>query len=256
MDLYFEKLKKELDLRGFSHSSKKSYIMAIKKFLQFVSKPSEDLDENDLKNFQYYLLKIRNLNPKTINLHTSAILFFYQKALNKYIIPQLITRMKCQKKIPTVLTTDEVQRMLSVTNNLKYKTIIMTLYSAGLRVSEVIHLKVTDIDSARMVIMIRNGKGGKDRQAILSPILLEQLRKYWIFNRKKIKGWLFPSSVSACDLDITDPPMSSGGISKIVVRAAKEANIKKQVSPHTLRHYAEFLVMPRNGWSPSTRKRN
>jgi site-specific recombinase XerD len=234
MKIYVEKFTQELDLRGVSYNTKKTYLKVLKCFLQFISKPPEELDSNDIKNYQYNLLKVKKLNPKTINQHTSGILFFYQKVLNKYYHPQMLTRMKEQKIIPTILTKDEIKKMLAVTSDLKYKSILMTMYSAGLRVSEVINLKVTDIDSKRMVIIVRNGKGGNDRQAILSPILLECLRRYWITRKKNPSLWLFPSLIDP--FSEIPPRICGSGINRLVKRVAKRANVKKNVSCHTLRH--------------------
>ena len=152
----------------------------MERFVQFHKKSPDLLGVKDIKDYQFYLTKEKKLNPRSINRETSAVYFFYTKVLGKNWQRHLVPRMKTKDKLPVILSVDEIRKMISVTKNIKHKAMLMTLYSTGIRLSEVKRLRPNDIDSKRMVINIRDGKGGADRQAILSINLLNCLRKYWV----------------------------------------------------------------------------
>ena len=140
-----------------------------------------------------------------------------------------------EEKLPVVLSPTEVAAVFAATHNLKHRTILMTIYAGGLRVSEVTHLRVADIDSQRQVICVRQGKGRKDRQGMLSPKLLEALRIYWKSYRPTV--WLFPG-------ESPERPVSSETVWRVCRQAGAAAHLAKPISPPTLRHYAEFRTMP------------
>jgi integrase/recombinase XerD len=151
-----------------------------------------------------------------------------EKALEQIPFP------KQEKRLPSVLSPEEVQRLLAAVKNRKHRLVLMVLYATGLRISEAVHLKVEDIDSARMVIRVRQGKGRKDRLAMLSPVLLEELRRYWRWDRPAL--WLFPGEDPAT-------PLSISAVQRVCQRARRTAGIQKQASPHTLRHsFATHLL--------------
>jgi site-specific recombinase XerD len=164
--------------------------------------------------------------------HTAALRFFYRKVLHQRLsaddlpLPKLLRR-----QIPIVLSPDEVTRMIDATPNLRHRTILMTLYSTGMRRSELCHLRPEDIDKERMVVRIRQGKGGKDREVPLSPKLLEQLRTYYR-SVKRRNGWMFPSLQTRRP----DQPITSKAVWHACREATRRAGITKAVHPHTLRH--------------------
>ncbi|MBF0314579.1 MAG: site-specific integrase [Oligoflexia bacterium] len=178
MGVFHDRLLEELELRGFSNNTKTAYVYGVREFINFHQKSPDKLGLSDIKGYQYFLIKTKKMNPKSVNQQTAAITFFYRNVLNRAWPAKTIPRIKCQLRIPVMLTLDEIQKVLNTASNIKHKALLMTMYSSGLRVSEVLNLKHFDIDSKRMVINIKNGKGGKDRQAILSPYLLDCLREY------------------------------------------------------------------------------
>jgi integrase/recombinase XerD len=170
----------------------------------------------------------RKASPNTVQLYRSALRFLYVKTLKRQWFEEEVAKIKQRLRLPAVLSADEITRMLDRTVNLKHWTLIATLYATGLRVSELLRLKVDDIDSQRMLIHVREGKGRIPRDIGLSPALLERLRVYW--RREKPKTWLFPSVQSP------DRPLDDGTARLICRQAARRAGIKKRVSPHVFRH--------------------
>ncbi|MBF0362092.1 MAG: site-specific integrase [Oligoflexia bacterium] len=230
MGIFGDKFVVELELKGFSNCTKVAYISAMKGFVKFHNKSPNKLGIDEIKKYQHFLIKTKKFSPKTVNQHTSAILFFYRSVMKRYFPVGMIPRMKCQKKIPIVPTADDIEKMLNVWMKIKYRAIFMTLYSTGMRVSEVTNLKPSDIDSKRMIISVRNGKGGKDRQTILSPFLLELLRKYWVSNKEDKSIWLFPNKKNK------NKKISTRAVYNLIKKIARLAKINKDISPHSLRH--------------------
>ncbi|MBF0316338.1 MAG: site-specific integrase, partial [Oligoflexia bacterium] len=198
MGIFHDRLLEELDLRGFSKNTKIAYVYGVREFIKFHKTSPDKLGLPDIKKYQYFLIKTKKRSPRSVNQQTAAIVFFYKNVLNRTWPVNSIPWMKCQLKIPITLTLDEIQKVLNAASNIKHKALLMTMYSSGLRLSEVLNLKFSDIDSKRMVINIKNGKGGKDRQALLSPHLLECLREYWKKNKEDKSIWLFPSPNKVC----------------------------------------------------------
>jgi integrase/recombinase XerD len=221
----------ELRRRNYAQNTVRSYIKAIEDFARYFGKSPEHLGPQHIREYQVHLFQDRKLAPGTVEGRGAALRFLYVKTLRRPYLPDQIPFPKRARRLPTVLSSEEVALLIDSAKNLMHRAILMTLYATGLRRAELCRLKVTDIDSERMVIHVLQGKGGRDRDVLLSPKLLETLREYWRW--LKPKTWLFPGMVNNWRADV---PMTE----KVVweaVRAAKErAGITKHVSPHTLRH--------------------
>jgi integrase len=185
-----ERLIKDLELRGFIRATQVAYIRAIRNCLAYVKKRPEDLNVEDARAFLLHLQR-QGYSVGTINSASVALRFFMRVTLGQSFAIERVPIIREAKKIPIVLTPEEVTRLLLMAPGLKYRAALSVAYGAGLRASEVVNLKVSDIDSERMVIRVENGKRNKDRLAKLSPALLSLLRDWWVQCRSKV--WLFPS---------------------------------------------------------------
>jgi integrase/recombinase XerD len=221
----------ELERRNYSQATVRTYVDAIRRFAAHFHRSPDHLGPLEIREYQLHLYQ-RKLHPQTIRVHTAALRFFYRKVLHQRLsaddlpLPKLLRR-----QIPIVLSPDEVTRMIDATPNLRHRTILMTLYSTGMRRSELCHLRPEDIDKERMVVRIRQGKGGKDREVPLSPKLLEQLRTY--YRSVKVRnGWMFPSLQARRP----DQPITQKAVWHACREATRRAGITKAVHPHTLRH--------------------
>ena len=217
----------EMQIRGLSEASQKEYVKCVHLFQKFCGKPVTEVTENEIKSFLHYLVIKKKMAANTVNLHNSALKFLYHKTLKMDWNSENLPRLKKTQKLPTVLTKEEVQLLFDATENLKHKCILMIVYGSGLRLSEVVGLKVSDIDSKDMRIFIRQGKGKKDRYAILSQKSLEILREYW--RVYKPKDWLFEGREKGT-------PLTRRSTQDLFYNAVKKAGIKKDVSLHSLRH--------------------
>ena len=226
--------KEQLILKRYSQNTIKTYSSCFLKFMAFFENKSIDLlAKKDIKTFLLYLIQERKVSSSTQNQYINAIKFYYEKVLMQTKMVITIDRPNKNKNLPNVLSKREVFRLLSKINNIKHRTIIALIYSAGLRRSELINLKLTDIDSSRNLLFIRAGKGAKDRQSIVSENLLNDMRNYYMLF--KPKKWVFEGP--------NNKPYSATSIAKILSRAAKIKNINKKISPHTLRHsFATHLL--------------
>jgi site-specific recombinase XerD len=222
----------ELQRRNYSAATIRGYVLAIKQFADYFGKPPDRLGATHIQRFQWYLLQERKLAPLTVEIRMSALRFFFKKMLKRRDIHfDDLPFPKTPRKLPTVLSREEVRRMIDETTNLMHRTILMVLYGTGVRRTELSLLKVTDIDSKRMVIHIRQGKGSRDRDIPLSPKLLEALREYWRWKKPKI--YLFPSTPGKRGVE---GPMSDKVVWWAVREAAHRAGITRKIGPHTFRH--------------------
>ncbi|MBU3093771.1 site-specific integrase [Clostridium sp. CF011] len=229
-----EKMKMDMELRGYSPMTIKSYINHVSNFAKFYNKSPKYLGEKEICDYLHYCIIKKKLSEGTVNYINSSLKFFYTKTLNRYWNSDKIARMKEPSKLPAVLSPDEVKSIFDVTENLKHKAILMTVYSAGLRVSEVCNLKITDIDSKNMQILIREGKGKKDRYSLLSKANLEILREYW--SRYHPTEYLFSGKGR------TDS-ISPRSVQKTLEKSIKKTKITKHATVHTLRHsFATHLL--------------
>src|SRR5450432_1626837 len=221
----------ELQRRNFSQSTVRSYIHAVEDFARYFHRSPERLGLEHIRQYQAYLFRERKLSSGTIEGRTAALRFLFVKTLRRPYLPDHIPFPKRQRRMPTVLSQEEVARLIDSAQNLMHRTMLMMLYATGLRRAELCHLKVSDIDSERMVVHVRQGKGGRDRDVLLTPKLLEALREYWRW--MKPRTYLFPGTVNNCRADV---PITEKIVWKAVNQATKRAGITKHVSPHTLRH--------------------
>ncbi|TCT17122.1 site-specific recombinase XerD [Natranaerovirga pectinivora] len=234
-EIYRQSLIKEMELRGYSPRSIESYSKYLLRFLNFTNKPIDSLVPEDLKSFLYFLIS-RKLSTSYINSAYSSTQLFFTLVLKKPFSLNDVPRIKSSKKLPVVLSRSEVDQIISATTNLKHRAILMTTYSAGLRVSEAVRLKVSDVDSNNMQLHIHSGKGDKDRYAILSHQNLLLLREY--FKVYRPTDWLFPSGANS------SMHLTSRTVQKTFKASTLKAGILKPVTVHTLRHsFATHLLI-------------
>ncbi len=229
-----EEMKGDLELRGLSPETQKIYLYYVTNFSRYFNRSPYHLGKREIKEYLLYLLREKKASASTVNLCYSALKFLYARTLKRDEIMEKIPRLRSTKKLPVILERQEVESLFSVMKNLKHRAILMLIYSSGLRLREASHLKVSDIDSKRMVLRIRQGKGRKDRYTLLSTLALEVLRKYWRHCRPK--EWLFPGRLS-------DKPLSVRSIQRVFKKARTLAGITKPATVHTLRHsFATHLL--------------
>ncbi|WP_397586831.1 tyrosine-type recombinase/integrase [Sphingobium fuliginis] len=234
-----QRMQHDMMMRGLGPHTQKDYIRHVKRLTAFLGRPPDTATEEDLRRFQL-MQHESGFRPTTINGTVSALRFLYNVTLKRRDLSRALVITRIVPRLPEVLSVEEAARLLQAAPGIKYKAALGVAYGAGLRVSEVAHLKVDDIDSKRMLIRVEQGKGGKDRNAMLSPQLLELLRMWWCEGRKRgvliPHGWLFPGQT------VTDP-ISTRQLHRAVQEAAEVAGIRKRVSPHTLRHsFATHLL--------------
>lgn len=229
-----EEMRRQLRLRGYSRLTEKNYLQHITSYVVFFRRSPLELEEKAPETYLLYLTETRMVSISYRNQAVSALKFFYTHVLKKPFMIRELPRPKSARKLPSVLSMEEVQRLLGVVKNRKHLAIMMVVYSAGLRLSEVVHLKPRDIDSSRYMIHIRGGKGRKDRYTILSQVALEVLRDYIRSYRPRV--WLFPGKNE-------ERHISPRSVQNMITRASHRAGIKKKVSTHTLRHcFATHLL--------------
>jgi integrase/recombinase XerD len=221
----------ELQRRNYAQNTVRSYIKAVEDFARYFGKPPERLGPEHIREYQVHLFRDRKLAASTVEGRAAALRFLFVKTLRRPYLPDQIPFPKRARRLPTVLSPDEVALLIDSAKNLMHRAILMTLYATGLRRAELCRLKVADIDSDRMMIHVREGKGGRDRDVLLSPKLLETLREYWRW--MKPKTFLFPGMINNWRADV---PIDTKVVWEAVRQARTRAGIKKRVTPHTLRH--------------------
>ncbi len=228
----------ELQRRNYSKTTVEGYLRVVETFAKHYHRSPDQLGADEIRTFQAYLLTERKLSARTVAMQTAALRFFFCRTLKRNYPVEEVPYPKVPRRLPNILTTEEVGRLIDAARNLFHRALIMTAYSTGLRRAEVCQLKVEDIDSQRMVIHVRQGKGKRDRDVPLSPKLLETLREYWRW--MKPKTYLFPGTVKGLR---ADKPISTKMVWLACQEAAKRAGIDKPVWPHLLRHsFATHLL--------------
>jgi site-specific recombinase XerD len=223
----------DMTVRNFVEKTRNDYLRHVKTFTLFLGRAPDTATAEELRRFQLHQRET-GVRPPTINGSVAALRFFFTVSLGRPDMARALTFVREPRKIPVVLSPEEVVRLLEAAPGPKYKAALSAAYGAGLRVSEVVALKVSDIDSKRMLLKVEQGKGGKDRFAMLSPQLLELLRDWYRIARPPV--WLFPGR---------DPllPLTTRQFNRAIHAAADIAEIKKRVTPHTLRHsFATHLL--------------
>jgi integrase/recombinase XerD len=234
-----QRMTDDMRMRQLAPKTQASYLRIVREFTRFLGRSPDTATVEDLRRYQLHLVD-HGVSPVSLNAAITGLKFFFEITLHE---PDLMARMqpvRVPRVLPVVLSPDEVGRLIAATGNLKHQTALSVAYGAGLRASEVVALKVGDVDGQRMTLRIEQGKGRKDRYAMLSPVLLERLRVWWRVahaqGRMLEGGWLFPG------LDPLDP-LSTRQLNRAVHAAAEAANIDKRVSMHTLRHsFATHLL--------------
>ena len=223
----------DMTVRNLSPATQRSYIHAVAKFSRYFGRSPDRLNIEDVRAYQVYLVS-QGISWPALNQTVCALRFFYGVTLNRREIPERIAYARAPRKLPVILGADEVVCFLEAVPSLKTRTALTTAYAAGLRASEAVGLKVADIDSSRMLIQVRHGKGSKDRTVMLSPQLLAILRTYWRLARPK--EWLFPGRDEGKPVDVQV-------LHAACRSAAKAAGLAKRVTVHTLRHsFATHLL--------------
>ena len=231
--VWLDGLEKELAARKYSPNTIEAYIHYNEEFLKFSGKNPHEVENDDVKDYLFHLVEEKEVSTSTLNTAINALKFYYGEVLKRRFAYE-IKRPKKDKKLPVVLSQEEVSRILSSVTNIKHRLILMLIYSAGLRVSEVVKLKPGDIDAERKLIHIKGGKGRKDRYTMLSDIAMESLSLY--MNANNPEKWLFPGKKGNTHLTVRS-------VEKIFEAAVKRAGIAKEVSVHSLRHsFATHLL--------------
>ena len=222
----------ELQRRNYSPATTRGYILAIQQFADYYHRSPEQLGGTEIRRFQLHLLREKKLAPGTVEGRMSALRFLYKKTLKRRDIAyDDLIFPKTPQKLPVVLSPEEVTRLIEAAPNLLHRTILMVLYGTGIRRTEASLLKVSDINSERMVIHVQQGKGSRDRDVPMTPKLLDILREYWRWKRPKV--YLFPSTSGHRGVE---HPISDKTVWYAVTEAGKRAGIQKRIGPHTLRH--------------------
>lgn len=221
------RMTQDLKIRNYSPRTIQVYIDRIAKFAYYFRQSPDQLTSEHIREYQRYLVEDKKCSWSVLNQTVCALRFFYGTCLGDTRMIKHIPHAKQPKKLPVVLSRHEVALILQAASNVKHRTLLMMLYSTGVRISEALSLKIPDIDSQRMMIHIRHGKAGRDRYVPLRSALLEQLRIYWRIHRPKL--WLFPGTRQKGHL-------ASGSAERICRKIVKEAGLSKTVTPHTFRH--------------------
>ncbi len=230
----------ELQRLNYSEETIRSYIHAVEDFSRRFNCSPDRLGPRHIREYQAELFHIRKLSSGTVAIRLAALRFFYTKTLKKGWSIAETPYPKKDHRLPAILSQEEVAHLIDAASTLFHRTLLITLYATGARNAELTRLKFSDIDSKRMVIHIRGGKGRKDRDVMLSPKLLEELREHWHRLRGKPRVWLFPGHHDHC----ADHPIDTKTVWHACQQAAQRAGLQKGVHPHTLRHYVEFRAMP------------
>jgi site-specific recombinase XerD len=227
-----ERMIEDMTVRGFGAKTRHDYVRHVRTFAAFLGRSPDTATVEEVRRFQLHQTET-GMQPPSINSAVSALRFFFTVTLDRPDLARRLTVVRQPRKLPAVLSAEEVALLLDAAPGPKYQAALATAYGAGLRVSEVVALKVGDVDSERMLLRVEQGKGRKDRHAMLSPQLLELLRAWWREGRRLgamlPQGWLFPGRNPV-------DPLSTRQLNRAVHAAAEAAGIRKRVTPHTLRH--------------------
>jgi site-specific recombinase XerD len=221
----------EIQRRNYSHRTARTYVRIVRDFAEYFHQPPDKLGPEQIRQYQAHLFQAKKLAPATVSQYVSALRFLFVKTLRRHFLAEYIPFPKSRKRLPTVLSPEEVTRLIDAACNLYHRTLLMTLYSTAARRAELCRLKVQDIDSQRMMIRIHQGKGGRDREVPLSPKLLETLRVYFRWMRPTT--FLFPGTMKGVRADV---PITPNTVWLACRQAAQRAGITKRLSPHSLRH--------------------
>ena len=222
-----QRMVEDMQIRNLAPDTQVSYVGHVARFARYCHRRPEELGAEDVRRYQLHLINDKHLAPTSIVGAVAALRFLYQITLKQAWAVDAIIPPKRPQTLPVVLSPEEVVRFLAAITDLKHRAILTTCYAAGLRLSEVLHLKAADIDSHRMVIHVAGGKGQRDRYVMLSPMLLQCLREWWRATRPTV--WLFPGQRPG-------HPMDKGAVQWACRLARFRSGIVKPLTPHSLRH--------------------
>jgi integrase/recombinase XerD len=229
-----QRMTEDMEIRNLSPNTQLSYLQQVSGFAMYCHRSPELVGPEEIRAYQLHLTSERKIAPGTLCIVASALRFLYKVTLKREWVDREIPLPKKPYILPVILSREEVLHFLESIASVKHRTILMTAYAAGLRVSEATRLKVTDIDSQRMMLRVEQGKGQKDRYVMLSPQLLEILRAYWKVRHPEV--WLFPG-------DMPDQPITRSAVEQACQKARRVSGIKKPITPHSLRHgFASHLL--------------
>jgi site-specific recombinase XerD len=229
-----EKMVRDMQLRRLSDNTQRVYTHAVFALAKHYMQAPDRLNERQIQDYVLYMLNVRKLSWSTCDTNVAGLQFFYGVTLGRNSIRLVLPPRRSEKRLPEILSADEINRLFAAAHNLKHRVLLETAYSAGLRASELVRLKLTDIDSGRMMIRVGQGKGNKDRYTLLSPRVLRHLRDYWRKYRPSL--WLFQGQKP-------DRPLDRVSASKVFIAAKEEAGIHKTGGIHSLRHaFATHLL--------------
>src|SRR3989338_1869230 len=224
----------ELKLRGFSPQTQRTYIYQNQQFIKFINKDQKDIFEEDIKEYLAHLISDKKVSMSSVALAKASLKFYYDEILHKNIVNQKTPKLA--RNLPELLTKEEMKRLLNECTHTKSRIIVKLLYSSGIRLSECLHVKIEDLEMGNKMGWVRSGKGAKDRMFILSEDVSTEILHY-VNTQNRRSGYLFQGSVNQ--------PLSARNVQKIVKKAAQNAGIQKQITPHKLRHsFATHLLEP------------
>lgn len=234
-----QRMLEDMRMRKFEPRTQEAYVRAVRKLAAYLHRPPDTATVDELRDFQLYLVD-SGTSPVTLNATLSGLRFFFDVTVGRQEVMVRMQPVKLPRSLPVVLSPQEVSRLIAAASNVKHQVALSLAYGTGLRASEVVHLRVTDVDSQRMTLRVEQGKGRKDRYAMLSPVLLQRLRTWWRIahaqGRMLPGGWLFPG------MNPTDP-LTTRQLNRAIHDAADAAGLHKRVSMHTLRHcFATHLL--------------
>jgi len=229
-----QRMLEDMGIRNLAENTQSAYLQQIAAYSRYFNRSPDQLGPEEIRTYQLYLMEVRALTPSSICVAMGALRFLYKVTLKRTWAVDEIPMPKRPRKLPEILSPKEVMHFLNAITNHKHRAILMTAYAAGLRVSEATHLKVTDIDSQRMMLRVEQGKGMKDRYVMLSPRLLDVLRTYWKSARPT--RWMFPGEVPG-------QPITREAVGLACQKARRDSGITKPITPHSLRHaFASHLL--------------
>lgn len=236
-----QRMMEEMQLRRYALKTQEAYVHWVSELAQHYRKSPDQIDREEVRRWFVYLTNDRKLSRSSVTTALSALKFFYENVLQREWSEFNLVRPRAEKKLPVVLSVVEVQRLLQAVEAPRYRVCLSVLYSCGLRLQEGTHLRVSQIDSQRMVLHIQGGKGNKDRYVPLPQATLELLRSYWATHHHPV--WLFPATIPQGWRPPQSQPMDGSGVQKAFKAALHSSGIQKAATPHTLRHsYATHLL--------------
>lgn len=224
-----QRMMEDMQLHGLSPRTQETYLQAVSQLAKHYHKPPDQINEDELRRYFLYLTNVKCVSRSTASVALCGIRFFYQHTLGRSWNALVLIRPPKEKKMPVVLSIDEVRRILLQLKRLRYRVCLSTIYACGLRLREGLHLQVSHIDSERFLLHVHHGKGGKDRYVPLPQPLIQMLRRFWLTHRNPV--WLFPSPYQS-----SGKPMDPSGMQRAFKLAVLASGVNKPATVHTLRH--------------------